>query len=277
VLLLHLLAVLLGLFFLGCLLFVVFTYSVAFGLAAFVSPALLRAAFVELIAELLLLPFYPFWLLAGGVYPVELAGEQPPGGGGRPVILLHGIMMNRTNWLLFGRRLTARGVGPLYGLSYFSLQAVQSSAERLRDFVEEVCLREDVEQVDIVAHSLGGVVARYYIERMDGQARIGQLVTIATPHNGTRLAHFGGGPAARELRASSTLLTDLGPPSDEARYRSIWSRGDAVVIPAASSAIGGGRDLVLEDVGHLSLLMSRRVIDAVARWLAQRSSDSNVR
>jgi triacylglycerol esterase/lipase EstA (alpha/beta hydrolase family) len=215
-----------------------------------------------------LLPFYPFWLLIGAVYEGELEGRSADGAR-RPVILLHGFMMNRTNWLLFGRRLVARNIGPIYGMTYFSLQATRTSAERLAAFVDEVCLREDVEQVDVVAHSLGGLVARYYIERMGGAPRVGQLITIATAHRGTRLAHLGHGAAARELRADSPLLAELGLPAPGARYRSIWSRGDAVVVPSESASLGDGRDLVIDDLGHLSLLMSRRVIDAVAGWLAR--------
>jgi triacylglycerol esterase/lipase EstA (alpha/beta hydrolase family) len=185
------------------------------------------------------------------------------------VVLLHGFFMNRTQWLWLGRRLAERGLGPLYGTTYFSPQTVAQSARHLERFIEHVRAREDAERVDIVAHSLGGVVARYYVEQLDGAAQVGQLITIGSPHRGTRLARFGLGlvPSAREVAAESQLLAELAPP-DGATYVSLWSRADAVIIPADASSIAPvGEDHVFDDLGHLSMLLSRRVVDAIAKRL----------
>jgi triacylglycerol esterase/lipase EstA (alpha/beta hydrolase family) len=255
----------------ACLFYVAFSYAVAFLGRATPNTRrahLLRAMMMELLACVLLLPFWPFWMILGASYAAVVEGEGTATGRRHPVILLHGFAMNRTNWLWLGRRLAKRGIGPLYATSYFSPQVVRRSALHLKHFVERVLAREDAEQVDIVAHSLGGVVARYYIERLGGKRRVGRLVTIASPHRGTILARIGVVPSARELVHGSDFLSDLGTPSAGVTYTSIWSRADAVVQPPESASIApAGEDRIFDDLGHLSLLMSPRVLDAVAEKL----------
>jgi pimeloyl-ACP methyl ester carboxylesterase len=252
----------------GCAGYVLVTYVTAFARAPR-PPDLLRVALVEVGAALMLMVPWPLWLVLGASYASAVEGEGRARGRRRPVVLLHGFFMNRTQWLWLGRRLAGRGLGPLYGTSYFSPQSVAESARHLERFIEGVRAREDAERVDIVAHSLGGVVARYYIERLGGATRVGRLITIGSPHKGTRLGRFGLGlvPSAREIVAESPLLGGLAPP-DGAAYVSVWSRADAVIIPADASSIApAGEDHVFDDMGHLTMLLSRRVVDVIARRL----------
>jgi pimeloyl-ACP methyl ester carboxylesterase len=247
----------------GCLGYVALSYTSAFLFRPRAwSPRLVRAALVELLVCWLLVPLWPLWWLLGAVYKRVEEGEGVAVGRRHPVILLHGFGMNRTQWIWMASRLRARGHGPIYGLNYFSLQTVRASAKALAREVELVLEREGTGQVDIVAHSLGGIVARYYIERMSGGGKVARLITIGTPHGGTAIGRYGIGiPAARDLRGGSVVLTDLGPVRAGAVYTSIWSRADAIVQPPESSSIvPGGVDEVLEDLGHLSLVLSPRVV-----------------
>ena len=250
----------------GCAGYVSFSYAVAFARRPR-PPRLLRAILVEIFTCLLILPFWPLWMILGASYEAEIEGEGHATGKRHPVVLLHGFAMNQTQWLWMGSRLARRGIGPLYGTSYFSPQSVRRSAAHLRDFVERVCAREDAQKIDIVAHSLGGVVARFYIEHLGGDKRVGRLVTIASPHRGTVLGRFGFVPSAREVVDGSDFISALAHPKDVG-YTSVWSRADAVIIPAESSSIEpAGEDRVFDDLGHLSLLLSPRVIDCVAERL----------
>ena len=258
----------------ACVFYVVTSYTHAFWHRRLTTPVgnLVRAAFVEFGACMLLLPFWPLWMLVGASYEAAHEGEGEARGRRNPVVLLHGFAMNRTNWIWLGRRLAKRGIGPLYGTSYFSPQSVRRSAEHLQRFIERVCAREKCDRVDIVAHSLGGVVARYYIERLDGAGRIGRVVTIGSPHNGTLLARLGiFFPSARETIAGSSFYSDLGPlvAREGIGFTSVWSRADAIIEPPESSSIAPvGEDRVFENLGHLSLLLSPRVLDTVAERLA---------
>jgi triacylglycerol esterase/lipase EstA (alpha/beta hydrolase family) len=257
---------------LGCVAYVALSYVYAFVIRGLEQPSrrrhLVRAALVELGATLVLMPLWPLWMLFGELYQTSHEGEGRARGPHNPVVLLHGFAMNRTNWVWLGRRLAARGVGPLYGATYFSPQSVRVSALHLKHFVERTLAREDATRVDIVAHSLGGVVARYYIERLGGARRVQRLVTIGSPHRGTVLGRLGLVPSARDLADGSPLLDELGTPSPDVKYTSVWSRADAIVIPAESACIApAGEDRVFDDLGHLSMLLSPRVIDAVATQL----------
>ncbi len=247
--------------------YVLISYSIAFLLrpASWKGARLFRAAFVELLTAWLVVPLWPLWWILGGVYQATEEGVGVARGRRNPIILVHGFGMNRTQWMWMARRLRAKGHGPIYGLNYFSLQSVERSSKQLASFVLHVLSREQATEVDLVAHSLGGIVARYYIERLSGGAKIGRLVTIGTPHKGTRLGRLGPLiPSARDLRHDSSVLKDLGDVRDGAAYTSIWSRADAVIQPPESASISpAGADEIFDDLGHLSLVLSPRVVDII--------------
>ncbi len=257
----------------ACIFYVVGSYTHAFWHRGLSTPVakLVRAAFLEFFACMLLPPFWPLWFIVGASYEAVHEGEGEARGNRHPVVLLHGFAMNRTNWIFLGRRLARRGIGPLYGTSYFSPQSVRHSAEHLARFVARVREREECERVDIVAHSLGGVVARYYVERLDGAKKIGRVVTIGSPHKGTIIARLGAlFPSARETFHNSSFYAELGPLSRQngVAFTSVWSRADAIIEPPESSSIApAGEDRIFEDLGHLSLLLSPRVLDTVAERL----------
>ncbi len=257
----------------SCVFYVSVSYSLAFLLGGRTLPAgILRAMLSELVATLVLLPLWPLWWIVGGSYRAALEGEGRARGERHPVVLLHGLAMNRTSWIWLGRRLINRGAGPLYGTTYFSPQSVHRSAIHLQRFVERVRAREDSPRVDIVAHSLGGLIARYYIEHLGGAEQVGRLITIGSPHKGSAMGRFGFGPAVRATLPDSEFLHGLGPfnTSNHVTYTSIWSRSDAVIVPAESSAIApAGVDYVFDGLGHLALLLSPRVADVVARRLSE--------
>lgn len=255
-----------GLLVAACTFYVSASYLHAFWHRRPPNVHLFRAAAVELAASLLLLAFWPLWILVGASYQAKEEGEGEAHGRRHPVVLLHGFAMNRTNWVWLGSRLARRGIGPLYGTTYFSPQSICASALHLQRFVERVRRRENAERVDIVAHSLGGLVARYYIEKLGGAEHVGRLVTIGSPHGGTRIGRLGFLiPSAKESLADSAFYRDLGPVKAGVAYTSVWSRADAIIEPPESASIApAGHDCVFDDLGHLSLLMSPRVLDAVA-------------
>lgn len=240
-------------------------------------PGLWAALGRELLACLILLPVWPLWLLLGASYPRRVEALSSASAAGRPVVLIHGYAMNRTNWFWLGRAMAARGLGPLYAFNYFSLAAVKDSAAALSEFIESVCVKTGAREVDIVAHSMGGLVGRYYVEKLGGASRVAHLITIATPHRGSSLARFALGAGGRDHSEGSPLLLELerAGRTEEVAYTSIWSTCDNLVVPPQSSRLGGpGEDVVLDGIGHLGLLTSPRVVEAITSSLAQRRKAS---
>ena len=99
---------------------------------------------------------------------------------------------------------------------------------------------EDCEEdVAIVAHSMGGLAARYYIEELEGADTVDSLVTLGTPHEGTVLAAAGwftrGG---RAMLPGSAFYDDLGDElADDVDYTAVWSRSDRLIQPSSNARL----------------------------------------
>lgn len=189
--------------------------------------------------------------------PVALRRARGP----RPIILLHGYAMNRANFLPLARRLAAAGLGPVLGFEYWTLGKVSTAARRLAAFVDEVRTATGADKVDLIGHSMGGLVGRYYVALGGGGDRVHNLITIGSPHSGAIVSGAGIGRPSHELAPGSAFLERLGSAATPAgvRITTIWSRADALVAGARDAHLPGADEIVYDDLGHLTLLVSRRV------------------
>lgn len=200
---------------------------------------------------------------------LPLPGER--GRGPRPIIVLHGYAMNRANFRALGRRLGDAGLGPVLGFEYYTLGKTGDAARALAEYVEEVRAATECDQVDLIGHSMGGVVARYYVSLLGGDGVAANLVTLGSPHLGTDVSAIGFGHPARELLLGSTTMQRLeaaGRPA-HTRLTVVWSRADALVPGARQARVGGADELVYEDLGHLGLLDDPRVAAEIVARLAK--------
>lgn len=216
------------------------------------------------------------WGLSALLSVARPAGFLPlPGArnhGPRPIIVLHGYAMNRANFLPLAFRLGRAGLGPIFGFEYWTLGRTAAAAKQLGWFIEEVRAATGAACVDVIGHSMGGVVGRYYVSLAGGDGIVRNLVTLGSPHTGTEMSKIGLGHPTRELVFGSVLLTRLAaaPPPARTRVTVVWSRGDALVPGARQLAFPGGEVIMYPDLGHVALLGSRRVAGA----LIARLSDS---
>jgi len=226
-----------------------------------VPPRQLRAVAREWVVAAAVSAARPIGFLG---LPVALRYPRGP----RPIILLHGYAMNRASFLLLARRLVSAGLGPVYGFEYWTLGQTSRAARRLGRYVERVCEATGSPRVDLIGHSLGGVVSRYLVTLDRGHERVRNLVTIGSPHRGANMSGFGIGHPHKELYPGSALLERLESAvlPAETRITTIWSRSDALVPGARDARLHGVEEIVYDDLGHLSLLASRRVAnDIIAR------------
>jgi pimeloyl-ACP methyl ester carboxylesterase len=200
-----------------------------------------------------------------GFLPLPGAGRRGP----RPIIVLHGYAMNRANFVPLAGRLARAGLGPILGFEYWTLGKTASAARRLAAFVDEVRAGTGAAQVDIIGHSMGGVVGRYYVALGGGDGVVANLVTLGSPHSGTDASAMGLGQPAHELLFGSSLLTRLSSARRPAHTRItvIWSRSDALVPSVREAHLDGVDEIVHDDLGHLGLLASRRVAAAIIERL----------
>ncbi|MYT40436.1 alpha/beta fold hydrolase [Streptomyces sp. SID8356] len=193
----------------------------------------------------------------------------------RPVVLLHGFIDNRSVFVLLRRALARHGRRRLASLNYSPLtRDLRTAAELLGRHVEEVCARTGQREVDIVGHSLGGLIARYYVQRLGGDRRVRTLVTLGTPHGGTAVAPGAGvHPIVRQMRGGSPLIEELRRPAPRCRTRfvSFWSELDQVMVPVETACVDhpdlDAVNVRVTGIGHLALPVHPAVATAVREAL----------
>ena len=154
-----------------------------------------------------------------------------------PVVLVHGILGDPTNFFVLRRHLARNGIRRFSSFAYRPRIDYQRISHDLAMHIGHVLTQTDAGQVDVIGHSLGGLVGRYFVQT-SGQHLVRRLVTLGTPYlalqNPTQeLAVFGSDDAL------------VPPPSDRLRRRM----------------------RVVEGCGHLGLLTDGRVLETIVRYL----------
>ena len=200
-----------------------------------------------------------------------------------PIILVHGLIDNRSVFALLRRGLTRRGFDHVLTLNHSPLtDDVRSVAEALAELVEDLCETSGYERVHVVGHSMGGLIARYYVQCLGGDQRVHTLVTLGTPHGGTIPASFVPLPLVRQLSPTSSLIQELAEPAPGCRTRmlAIWSDLDQMVVPQTNARIIHpdlkARNVKMHGIGHMSLPIDGTVVHEICTTLAHLDQDGTV-
>ncbi len=193
----------------------------------------------------------------------------------RPVVLVHGTFANGTvNWLADAPVLAARGYC-VFALTYGAkagvpvlraIAPVPDSAAQLSTFVDGVLAATGASQVDMIGHSQGGMMPRYYLKFLGGADKVHTLVGLSPSNHGTTLdglatlaLQFPGAsdilnsacPACADQVVGSSLLTSLNAGGDTlpgVDYTVIASRYDEVVTPYATQFLSGAHNVTLQNL-----------------------------
>ncbi|NEM04912.1 esterase/lipase family protein [Geodermatophilus normandii] len=212
-------------------------------------------------------------------------GEQPPSvralfaadplAARIPVLLVHGLIDNRSIFTVMRRGLRRRGFAQVCTWNYSPLLGdVAEGARDLGEHVERICAQTGHDRVHLVGHSLGGLISRHYVQRQGGGRRVESLVTLGTPHGGSVLAHLLPTPMVRQLRPGSALLQELAEPAPDwsTPTTAVYSNLDQLVVPTRLGRCDHpdlrARNVLVRGVGHMSLPFHRGVVDEVAATLA---------
>ncbi|KOT98619.1 lipase [Streptomyces sp. NRRL F-5755] len=222
---------------------------------------------------------------AGTVPAARTALLPTEGRGHPPVLLLHGFIDNRSVFVLLRRSLLRHGWRHVEALNYSPLTCdLRKAAELLGRHVEQICERTGHSRVDLVGHSLGGLIARYYAQRLGGDLRVRTLVTLGTPHGGTRVAPLmSAHPLVRQMRPHSDVIVELARPAPNCRthFVSFWSDLDQLMVPVETARIDH-RDLItrsvrVSGVGHLALPVNGAVAAGIREALgAEEEAEGSV-
>src|SRR5690606_33584073 len=128
----------------------------------------------------------------------------------RPVVLLHGWIHNRSAFLMMQRGLRRAGLGPLHTFEYPPMAGdLDAIARRLAPEVERLVRQAGGSSCVLIGHSMGGLIARQYVQELGGDRWVDTVVTLGTPHRGTYSAYCGFGTALQQCRPGSEYLQRL--------------------------------------------------------------------
>lgn len=208
-------------------------------------------------------------LLGLSAFPFGLFSTGPKGGGNskaRPVLLVHGWAQNRASMALLAARLRRDG-RRTWSINYPSLaESNENKTVQIARCLEELARESPSGRVDVVAHSLGGVLVRDLARDRNSLLRLGNVVTLGSPHKGTNLAMLSRSRGMTGLRPGSRYLQRLEADdalADRVRVTSIGSTFDAIVFPVDRSYYAPAMNVTVSALGHNSLLISSRIYQIV--------------
>jgi triacylglycerol lipase len=265
------------------------------GVQAALSPGRLRGAGVEVAWIATHVAMYPLGFLRERLpdpaHRYTLTGMPPVHRGlfindveaaGTPILLVHGMVDNRSIFAVLRRGLRRRGFGRVSTMNYSVLTGdVRAAARRLGERVDLLCAETGYERIHVVGHSLGGLVARYYVQRLGGDQRVHTLVTLGTPHAGTHAARLLPQRIGRQLRPGSDVLAELAEPAAGCRTRflSFWTDLDQLIVPKRSAMLEHpdlrARNVFVGGVGHMSLPINGQVVHEICATLAYLDADGS--
>jgi hypothetical protein len=164
-----------------------------------------------------------------------------------PIVLVHGLFGDPTNFLLLRGHLGAHGIRNFASFAYPPRLDYQRLARHLGRVIESLCLATGAPEVDVIGHSLGGLVARYLVE-MEPEHRIRRLVTLGAPYFASPLPR-------QELVILGAADPIIPPPHP-------------ILGPHAAHVAHGGRVVLVPDCGHWGLLYHPTVLRESAAFLS---------
>jgi triacylglycerol esterase/lipase EstA (alpha/beta hydrolase family) len=201
---------------------------------------------------------------------------------GTPILLVHGMVDNRSIFTLLRLGLRRRGFGRVTTMNYSPLTTdVRVAAARLAEEVEALVAETGYERIHVVGHSMGGLIARYYVTRLGGDQRVHTLVTLGTPHQGTYTAYGWNSQLTKQLRPGSRLMRELDQPVPECQTRFVayWSDLDQMIFPQRFAALEhpdlAAQNVALHAVGHMSLPIIGSVVHGISTALAHLDSEGH--
>ena len=189
-----------------------------------------------------------------------------------PILLVHGLMDTSYKMRKISSHLHNLGwqvhdidLMPNNGDSKLELLAAQVAALIDRTFSRD-------QSIDLLGFSMGGLVSRYYLQRLGGIERVQRFISISAPNNGTIAGYFSQRPGCMQMQPNSEFMEDLNRDVDRLKslnFTSLWTPFDLIILPPSSSQLGIGTDRSIPVLAHPLMVADARVLKAVTNALSQ--------
>jgi pimeloyl-ACP methyl ester carboxylesterase len=183
-----------------------------------------------------------------------------------PILLIHGFLGTRGSMYPLERRLVEDGFCVFsFNLGTFNTRDIRRSAFLIHRKIEAILAQLPVDRIDIVGHSMGGLIGLYYVKHLGGHPKVRKLIMMGTPHGGTWAALAGVATmgllsaSSWQLLPGSDFLRELarGPLPSSVEFTSLAAIRDWVT-PFPSTRLEGAH-AVSVPLGHSSLVVSDEV------------------
>jgi triacylglycerol lipase len=184
--------------------------------------------------------------------PARFAEDAAPTQG---VVLVHGLLCNRGFWLRWLHKLRAENI-PCIAINLEPTWAsIDLHTDRLDSAIKKMEALYSTPPL-IVAHSMGGLVVRTWLQQYSADDRVGEVITIATPHRGTEIAQWGARINLRQMRRDSDWLTKLAlneTPQRLKKFTCYYGQCDNAVFPASCGTLPGANNIHVPNRAHVAM------------------------
>ncbi len=183
-----------------------------------------------------------------------------------PLLLIHGFLGTRGSMYLLERRLVEDGfIVVSFNIGALNVRDIRRSAFMIHRKIDRILAETPTKKIDIVGHSMGGLIGLYYVKKLGGAARVRRLVMMGTPVHGTWAALLGvatlglWSTSSWQLLPRSRFLDELhqGQVPEGVEIHTIAAARDWVV-PLATTRLHGANAMTVP-LGHSSLVVSEEV------------------
>jgi triacylglycerol lipase len=189
-----------------------------------------------------------------------------------PVVLLHGIW--DTGGIFRSMATYLRNLGwTVYTVDLVpnnGAVGLDQLAQQVADYIDQALPADAA--LDLVGFSMGGIVGRYYVQRLGGMQRVQRFITLSSPHNGTLTAYGSRQPGCVHMRQTSAFLQDLNRDIhrlEQLNFTSVWTPLDAMILPASSSRVSVGREVKVQVPLHYLMVSDPKILMVVTEALSE--------
>ncbi|MEH0842362.1 alpha/beta fold hydrolase [Micromonospora sp. CPCC 205711] len=232
-------------------------------------------------------PAAPATTSAGTAAGVATSGTTLAAANANPVIVVGGLIGISIAYEPIAARLRADGFRvSIYQLPGLGFGDIRESARSLAGYVDQVRAATGAAKVDLVTHSEGGLVSRWYVKNLGGTEKVARYVSLGSPQQGTYVANIinflglgscAGIVACQQMSIGSDLLTGLNGGDDTpgaVRWTTVRTWQDELVRPVGNASLADGATNVLIQgwcplrvVGHLGLVLDGTTYSVVRQVL----------